>query len=240
MYQIKTSQFTGPIETLLEMIEGRKLEITQVSLALVTDDFLKFVQEMNATGKERNEEEIRFLSDFVAIASRLLLIKSKALLPSLELSNEDQEDIKDLEQRLKFYQQFKPAMVHIKELYEREAVAVSRPLLLGRPTIFYPAPEITSRSLHEAMRNLFETIRAASLDLKKVEHTVVRLEEKIEEILSKVTSGIRSFGALINEKSKKEVVVLFLALLHLLRDQHIHVDQSDRFGDISIKKSSRE
>ena len=237
MYQIKTSQFTGPIETLLEMIEARKLEITQVSLALVTDDFLKFVQEMNVSGKERNEAEIRFLSDFVAIASRLLLIKSKALLPSLELSTEDQEDIKDLEHRLKFYQQFKPAMVHIKTLYEQDAIAVARPLLLGRPTIFYPSPEITPSAMHKAMTTLFETIKAAALEFKKVENTMVRLEEKIEEVLAKVTSGIKSFGHLINEKSKKEVVVLFLALLHLLRDQHIHVEQSDRFGDITMKKS---
>lgn len=240
MYQIKTAQFTGPIETLLEMIEARKLEITQVSLALVTDDFLKFVQEMNASGKERNEEEIRFLSDFVAVASRLLLIKSKALLPSLELSAEDQEDIKDLEQRLKFYQQFKPAMTHIKALYEQGGVAVARPLLLGRPTIFYPAPEITPPTLHSTIKNLLETLKAASLELKKVENTVVKLEEKIEEVLVKVTSGIKSFGSLINERSKKEVVVLFLALLHLLRDQHIHVEQPDRFGDITLKKPSHE
>ncbi len=218
------------------MIEARKLEITQVSLALVTDDFLKFVQGMNAAGKERSEEEIRFLSDFVAIASRLLLIKSKALLPSLELSTEEQEDIKDLEQRLKFYQQFKPAMMHLKTLYERDAIAVARPLLLGRPSIFYPSPEITPTTMHAAMATLFDALKAAALEFKKVENTVVKLEEKIEEIMTKVTAGIKSFGHLINERSKKEVVVLFLALLHLLRDQHIHVEQSDRFGDIAIKK----
>lgn len=237
MYQIRNEQFTGPIETLLEMIEARKLEITQVSLALVTDDFLKFVQEMNASGKERNEDEIRFLSDFVAVASRLLVIKSKALLPSLELSTEDQEDIKDLEHRLKFYQQFKPAMLHMKALYESDAVSVARPLLLGRPTIFYPSPEITPSALHTAMTTLFETLKQASLELKKVENTVIKLEEKIEEVLAKVTSGIRSFGSMISEKSKREVVVLFLALLHLLRDQHIRVEQHDRFSDITIKKS---
>lgn len=236
MYQIQTAQFTGPIETLLEMIEARKLEITQVSLALVTDDFLKFVQEMNKEGKERNEAEIRFLSDFVAIASRLLLIKSKALLPSLELSTEEEDDIKDLEHRLKFYQQFKPAMVHIKTLYEHDAIAIARPLLLGRPTIFYPSHEITPLAMHRTIATLFETLKAAALEFKKVENTVVRLEEKIEEILIKVTSGIKSFGYLINEKTKQEVVVLFLALLHLLRDQHIRVEQSDRFGDITIKK----
>ena len=240
MYQINTAQFTGPIETLLEMIEARKLEITQVSLALVTDDFLKFVQEMNLSGKERNEVEIRFLSDFVAIASRLLLIKSKALLPSLVLSAEDQEDIKDLEHRLKFYQRFKPAMVHVKALYEQESVAVARPLLLGRPTIFYPSPEITPSAMHAAMTTLFETLKAAALEFKKVENTVVRLEEQLEEILIKATEGIKRFGNLINEKSKKEVVVLFLALLHLLRDQHIRVEQPDRFGDIAIKKSPHE
>lgn len=240
MYQIQNEQFTGPIETLFEMIEARKLEITQVSLALVTDDFLKFVQEMNTAGKERNEAEIRFLSDFVAIASRLLLIKSKALLPSLELSTEEEEDIRDLEHRLKFYQQFKPAMLHMKQLYEQKQVSVSRPLLLGRPKIFYPSPEITPSALQLAMHILFETLKTAALELKKVENTVIRLEEKIEEILTKVTSGIKSFGHLIQEKSKKEVVVFFLALLHLLRDQHIHVEQDERFSDITIKKSAHE
>jgi segregation and condensation protein A len=238
MYQIRTEQFNGPIEILLEMIEARKLEITQVSLALVTDDFLKFVQKMNEAGHERDDKEIRFLSDFVAVASRLLLIKSKALLPSLELSVEEDEDIRDLEHRLKFYQQFKPAMMAMKELYEQKAVAVSRPLLLGRPTIFYPAPEITPSTLHAAMAAVFETLKAATLELKTVENTVIKLEEKIEEILTKVTSGIKSFGSMINEKSKREVVVLFLALLHLLREQHINVEQSDRFGDMTIKKAS--
>lgn len=238
MYQIKNEQFTGPIEMLLEMIEGRKLEITQVSLALVTDDFLKFVQEMNGAGKERSEQETRFLSEFVAIASRLLLIKSKALLPSLELSREEEEDIQDLEQRLKFYQQFKPAMLHVKELYERKEVSVSRPLLLGRPSIFYPSPEITTSVMRNTIHSIFETLKQAVLESKSVERVVIKLEEKIEEILTKVTSGIRSFGHLINEKSKKEVVVLFLALLHLLRDQHIHVEQDKGFSDITIKKSS--
>lgn len=237
MYTIATEQFNGPIEILLEMIEARKLEITQVSLALVTDDFLKFVQKMNASGHERDEKEIRFLSDFVAVASRLLLIKSKALLPSLELSVEEDEDIKDLEHRLKFYQQFKPAMNAMKILYEQKSTAVSRPLLLGRPTIFYPSPEITPSAMHAAMTAVFEMLKAATLELKTVENTVIKLEEKIEEILSKVTSGIRSFGHLIQEKSKREVVVLFLALLHLLREQHIDVEQEGRFSDITIKKS---
>lgn len=237
MYQIQTEQFNGPIEILLEMIEARKLEITQVSLAIVTDDFLKFVQKMNASGHERDEKEIRFLSDFVAVASRLLLIKSKALLPSLELSVEEDEDIKDLEHRLKFYQQFKPAMMAMKDLYEKHSIAASRPLLLGRPTIFYPSPEITPSSLHASMAAVYEMLKAATLELKTVENTVIKLEEMVEEILTKVTSGIKSFGHLIQEKSKREVVVLFLALLHLLREQHIDVEQEGQFSDITIKKS---
>ncbi len=236
MYTITTEQFSGPIEMLLEMIEARKLEITQVSLALVTDDFLKFVQGMNASGHERDEKEIRFLSDFVAVASRLLLIKSKALLPSLELSVEEEEDIKDLEHRLKFYQQFKPAMAAMKQLYEQKTAAASRPLLLGRPTIFYPAPEITPSTLHATMATIFETLKAATLESRTVGNTVIKLEEKIEEIMHKVASGLKSFGSLIQEKPKREVVVLFLALLHLLREQHIRVEQTGRFSEITIHK----
>ena len=200
MYQINTKQFNGPIETLLQLIEERKLEVTQVSLALVTDDFLKFVQQMNESGKERSEEETRFLSDFVAVASRLLLIKSKALLPSLEISSEEADDIKDLEHRLKFYQQFKPAMIAMKELYEKKMVAISRPLLLGRPVIFYPAPEITTPALHETMTRLVETLKQATLETRTVENVVIKLEEKIEEILDRVTRGAKSFTGLIQEK----------------------------------------
>ena len=89
MYQLNIQQFFGPIEKLLELIEEKKMEITDLNLAEVTADFLNYL-------KTLVNVDSRVLADFVVVASRLLLIKSKALLPSLELTEEEEQDISDL------------------------------------------------------------------------------------------------------------------------------------------------
>ncbi len=107
MYELKIEQFSGPLEKLLELIEERRMEITELSLAEITADFLQYLKNIETV-------EPRFLADFVAIAAQLLLIKSKALLPGIKLTSEEEEKIKDLEGRLLFYKNFKPAIVYLK------------------------------------------------------------------------------------------------------------------------------
>lgn len=248
MYKVSTQQFSGPIEKLLELIEEKKLEITQVNLALVTDDFLKYLEilknkklilknEENAIS-ENSDEELRLLADFLVVASRLMLIKSKSLLPSLELTAEEERDIHDLEKRLLLYKQFKPAMVLLKNLYEQKNCSFSRPLFLGRPSIFYPSKEATAENLYKSMRGLMSSLEQLSIEFQTIEISLIRLEEKIEEIIKKIESGIENFGGLIKEKSKKEIVVMFLALLHLLKEQRVRVNQKERFSEIMIEKNS--
>jgi len=237
MYHIDTPQFKGPLEKLLELIEAKKMEITQLNLSLVTDDFLKYLESVKKDLGQKTEEELRLLADFIVVASKLILIKSKELLPSLELSSEETEDIQDLEKRLLFYKEFKPAIVIIKNLYAGKNFSASRPLFANRPTIFAPAQNISIKNLTDSMERIFESSKQLTLEIKTVEHTLIKLEEKIEEIMFKIQDGIKNFGHLIKEKSKKEIVVMFLALLHLLREQTIEVEQSEGFSDITIKKS---
>ncbi len=261
-YEVRTEQFEGPLEKLLELIEAKKMEITQLNLAMVTDDFLRYLESLkkrrskvdagansgtdsNAAHNEtrpeglverKDEAEVKILADFLVVASRLLLIKSKALLPELELSAEEEEDIKDLEKRLKFYSEFKPAVVSLKKLSEGKTALFSRPLLLGRPAIFYPSPSATINTLHRAMENIFQTLQQMSLEFQTIEPVLIKLEEKIEEIVGKIQQGIRHFGHLIKEKSRQEIVVMFLALLHLLREQSIEAEQKEKFSEIVIRK----
>ena len=237
MYNVNTEQYSGPLEKLLELIEERKLEVTQVNLALVTDDFLKHLEGLKSEGRQKTYQEVRLLADFLVVASRLLLIKSKALLPTLELSQEEEEDIKDLEMRLAFYQQFKPAINSVKEMYADKNKMASRPLLLGRKAIFYPPKNLTPILLSNSLTALFENLKKISLEFQTIETTLIKLEEKIEEIIQKVSSGISNFGNLIKEKSKKEIIVMFLALLHLLREQAIEAEQTEGFSEIIIKKN---
>ncbi|MDI6717755.1 MAG: segregation/condensation protein A [Patescibacteria group bacterium] len=236
MYQINLEKFKGPLEKLLELIEEKKMEITEVNLALVTDDFLQYLKSLKS-GEERTAEEIRIIADFVVIASKLLLIKSKSLLPSLELTQEEETDIKDLEKRLQFYKEFKPAINEFKKMYEAKNFSASRQYLLGKQAVFYPSKDLSVSLLNKTIQILFESIKQMTVEFQTLESTLIKLEEKIEEIMAKITTGINNFGHLIKEKSKKEIVVMFLALLHLLREQTIEVEQKEGFSEIKIRKS---
>src|SRR5664280_991792 len=99
-YQIKTEQFEGPMDLLLQMTEEQKLDITRVSLAKTAYQYLQYIANtQNIT--------LEHLADFLSVASRLILIKSKALLPMLEFTEEEEEEIKDLEYQLAQYKKFK-------------------------------------------------------------------------------------------------------------------------------------
>src|SRR3989344_5910671 len=98
-YKIKTSGFEGPFGLLLDLIEKRKLFINDVSLAQVTEDYIKYMQELGGL-------QPGHIANFVAVAATLLLVKSKSLLPGLELTDEEEGDIKSLEERLRLYELF--------------------------------------------------------------------------------------------------------------------------------------
>lgn len=239
MYELKLEQFSGPIEKLLELIEERKLEITELSLAEVTADFLKYLETLkNAEEDAELRRQIlspRILADFVVIASQLLLIKSKALLPGLSLTGEEEKSIKDLESRLRFYQQFKPAVNYLKELSEQNYISISRPLFFGRPAFFYPAENIKIEELYKAIHKIFENFKELS-ESQIIKSSLISLEEKIEEIMKRLGVESLRFEELAKEKPRSEIVVLFLALLHLLADQLVKVKQKKRFESIIIEK----
>ncbi len=226
MYELQLEQFSGPIDKLLGLIEERKMEITELSLAEVTADFLKYLKEIETI-------EPRFLADFVVVASQLLLIKSKALLPNLDLTGEEEKSIKDLESRLQFYRQFKPAMNILKELWEKNRASVSRPLFMDRPTIFYPDEKTKIEDLLKAVKKVFEDIREFT-ETQTIKSSLVTMEEKIEEIVSRLKREEIGFGEITKGKPRSEIVVLFLALLHLLSGQLVKVEQKKRFEGIMI------
>lgn len=233
-YEIKTRQFEGPLEKLLELIEQKKLEITQLSLAEVTADFLEYVRNLG------EKTDAKTLADFLVIASYLVLIKSKALLPALQLTEKEEEEIYDLEMRLKLYKEFKRAGEYINAYWNKRQIAFSRPLLYGVVTgdVFYPPAKLSKNDLFEAMlalsRSLKELLPEAQ---KKVKQAVISLEHKMKELMERFYHAAEhSFSALSQAKSKSEVIVLFLAILHLLKDKLLEAEQEKQFGDIVLKK----
>src|ERR1700691_5014627 len=116
MYELKMGEFSGPLEKLLELIEAQKMDVSEVSMARVTDDFLKYLEALKTSGLadavadgmaldalDKVRLDLRVLADFISVASRLIFLKSKYLLPGLALTDEEEADIKDLESRLQIY-----------------------------------------------------------------------------------------------------------------------------------------
>jgi segregation and condensation protein A len=233
MYEIKLEKFSGPLEKLLELIEERKLKINEISLAAVTADFLKYV-------KTLSEVRPQILADFVAVAAKLLLIKSKTLLPDFELTHEEEIEIKDLEARLKIYREFKLASQNIKKLWDKNNISFSRPLLMvigEANNFFYPSANLTISNLAKAISNLTSALKEFFLEPQKIKSVIIPIEQKMKSILVRLESAAhQNFQELSKSRPRPEIIVLFLAILHLLKDQMVQVEQNSQFGDIIINK----
>ena len=256
-YQLKLDNFSGPLEKLLELIEAQKMAVSEVSLARVTDDFLKYLEALKSSdllgsvadelAVEKIRLDLRVLADFIAVASRLIFLKSKYLLPGLALTEDEEADIKDLEERLKRYQDLKPALRHLNQLWGERHTSYSRPYFLGQgkglapgQTVFYPGGNLTLEAITGALGRLFETIKTFELETETIREKIVTLEEKISEVLGRVQKeGETRFKHLSGEKSRSEMIVVFLAILHLAREQLILLEQIENFSDIMVRNPAR-
>jgi len=226
-YRLQLDTFHGPLEKLLQLIEEKELEITQLNLAEVTDDFIKYLNSLESVSP-------KVLSDFVAVAARLILIKSRAILPQLELSEDEEEEIEDLERRLKLYKEFRVAEKHIKDLWQKN-VSFSREYLVSFPEGFYLSQPVKPGELEKIMKSIHDALISLMPETESAEIKLITLEEKIEELIQRVDKALRtSFNDIADGRNQSEIIVLFLALLHLLKDRAVEVHQEGIFSEIQI------
>src|SRR3989344_3216553 len=136
MLHTKTKNFEGPLDLLLSLIEERKLDVTTIALADVTEQFLQYIKQLEISDPTT-------LADYLAIAAKLLVIKSKAILPSLEIEPEEEEAGGDLESKLILYKQFKEAAKFLKRLDNRRRQSWTKLVSFSEKVSFFPDPEIT-------------------------------------------------------------------------------------------------
>jgi segregation and condensation protein A len=230
-FQNQEKLFEGPLDLLLELIEKEKLDITEVSLAQVADQFLEYLESVKEIGPSN-------LADFLLVAGKLILIKSKALLPLLELEKEEEEDIEELKARLKEYQKFKEISREIKRLANRKEKFFSRQSYSGMRAIFCPPKNIITLDLQEALESVFHRLPEIETIAKRAMGNIISIKDRIEHIRESLVLRIEmTFREVtVESKSKIEVIVTFLAMLELVRKSIIVVEQADIFGDIKIKK----
>jgi segregation and condensation protein A len=239
-FAIKIDKFEGPLDLLLEMVEKKKLHITEVSLASVADEFINHI-------KSYQEMPMAQTADFIVIASTLLLIKSKALLPYLDLSKEDEGNIEELEIRLKVYKLIRDASKEIENLYGKKVIYPLNPP--PREIRFAPGTALSLSGIHEAVSSVLNNLPKQDRRPQTQVKTVISLEEMIERLEKKIKSAVsmtfKEFaqnskwdaGMPVEEiRAKKvEIVVSFLALLELVKQGIMGVKQESRFGDILME-----
>ncbi len=234
-YQIKTEAFEGPFHLLLSLIEERKFFINDLSLAQVTEDYLNYVKKF----EELNPSEI---SSFIVVAATLILIKSKSLLPNLNLTSEEESDIHNLEDRLKLYELYTKLSKNIKDRFGQKMIFAP----LERKNaflVFLPDEQITKESMmtfaHNAIDKIPKKIILPEVEVKKVvsiEEMILKLTERIEKTLQ---MNFKDFAGNAKTKEEKVVVIIgFLAMLELVRQGLLHAIQEGSFEDIIIKKQS--
>lgn len=231
MYELSLERYQGPLDKLLELVEEKKLEITQISLAEVTADFLNYLK-----GLEESRTNHSLIADFLVIASKLVLIKSKMLLPSLLLDEEEESDIRDLEERLKLFAEFKHAQKFIKSGWHDMPQMAAREFLMSSGPSFYPPSNVTKEQLARALFRVIGEFEKVFKPVKIIKTEVINLKTKIEEVLKRLTESPTSFRELHGRRSRSELIVLFLAILHLIKDQLVRVEQSDHFKEITVTK----
>ncbi|MEI8096812.1 MAG: segregation/condensation protein A [Candidatus Moraniibacteriota bacterium] len=230
-YHIHLDQFEGPLDLLLSLIEKEKLDITSVSLAKVADQYLEYLKGEEIVSLEN-------LSSFLSIAARLLLIKSRALLPILEFTDEEEESMDDLEIRLREYKRFREVAGKLNMLFGEKRNSYARESFLGMQVVFYPPSGLTADDLKMHFSNVLGEIPILEILPEKEIEAIITLEEKIIELQRTLSSRVESsFSQMIREGAPRvEVIVSFLAILEMVKQRFIFVEQEKFFSDIRINR----
>lgn len=232
-YTIKTDIFEGPLDVLLTLIEKRKLLINDISLSKVADDYITYVRSLG-------QLPLADTAQFVLIASTLILIKSKSLLPGIELSEEEQESIDELEERLKIRQKYKELSLNIKKIFGKKMLFQPLPRK-ETVVVFSPDKRLTTSFLILKIKEVLANIPKLEILPKTLVKKVISLEEAIISLTERINKSLkmnfREFTK-TDKKDKVSVIVSFLAMLELVKQGIIAVRQDKKFQDIEIETTS--
>jgi len=230
-FRVRQEKFEGPLETLLDLIEKEKLSISEISLARVADEYLAHVRSLSSPDPEE-------LAEFMVVAAQLMLIKSRSLLPDLELSEEEEVSIDELRQRLIALEKIHQAARELKRLERSGQRLYSREAYLGMKPVFYPPPGLVPGVLAAGFAALVASLpKIEELAEEKLKR-VMSLEEKISRIRVILQDAIeRGFSEIIKGAQEKiEVILSFLAVLELAKQKFIELKQDAAFGEIKVKR----
>jgi segregation and condensation protein A len=230
-YQVQLSAFQGPLDLLLHLIEQQELDITTISLAQVTDQYLDYLASADVAPDE--------LTDFVTIAARLLLIKSRTLLPRPPKTEEEEEDVgEDLVRQLREYKRFKQIGQLLEQRDSEGLHTYPRPFpdksWLENASPWVGLSGVALDDLAQSLHKLLSERAASDPEFRIVPYQVT-IDDKIGQIAELLHGQNElTFDDLVTDGSRIAVVVTFLAVLEMIRHHQIAVSQKELFGEIVI------
>lgn len=238
-YAIKIENFEGPLDLLCHLIDKNKMNINDVKLSEITDQYIEYINKME-------EMNLEVTSEFLVMASTLIYLKSKSLLPK---DNEEEEEISEEEliRRIIEYKKYKEITKTLRTMYENNAVRFYK----LPDTINLPKQKLEREYDKSAIVSSYENI--VKINNEKVNENANNIEKiaitdkytvasKVKEILKELVNRPKFiFNALfaLNRCEKEEVVTAFSGLLELSRRNKVITNQEKLFGDISVEKNNK-
>lgn len=239
---VKLQVFEGPLDLLLHLIDINKIDIYDIPISLITDQYLQYIQQME-------KQDMDIMSEFLVMAATLLRIKSKMLLPVEKEPEEEPEDPRqELVERLLEYKMYKYAAGELKDLQMNAARAMFKPMTMPKG-LKYEEPPVDLDALVgdmdlDKLHAIFKMVMKRANDkvdpirskYGKIEQEEINLADKMSEIEGIARKKKKfSFRQLLEkQKTKMNAIVTFLAILELMKNGKIQIVQENLFDDIQI------
>lgn len=222
------SNFTGPLDLLLSLIENKKTDISEIAMAEVTDHFLQYLDtaDENYDGQE--------LADFLVVAARLLYLKSRAILPAFMPEEDPGPSLAD---QLRLYQRF---VVASRELDRRWLAPNFSAYRIEPVRVIIPEGlpgNVTVQALESSFARLIKKLRPPKPLLQTTIDRAISIKEKIQQLRTLLARGkFNLLDVVSSPENRTELIVSFLALLELVKLRVVAITQEDQFGDIVVSR----
>ena len=234
-YEVKINEFEGPLDLLLHLIKESNIEINDISVDEITKQYLDYLNTMK-------EMDMEITSNYLVMASELMLIKSKSLLPKAEENNELEEEEPDKESlinRLIEYQKYKDLTNNFKNMeQERKSIYTKAPSNINKM--------LNTKVINNGSQSIDDLVKAFTIFLERKdkekpintkitnkEYSVRKRKSDIKILLQKKKKI--EFKDLFNKYNKSFIIVTFLSILELAKEKEINITQEENFDNIYIE-----
>jgi segregation and condensation protein A len=246
-YNVKIESFEGPLDLLLHLINRLEIDIYDIPVAEITEQYMLFIRAMK-------ELELDVASEYLVMAATLLAIKSKMLLPKQEeifeedlvSDYEDDDPREELMHRLIEYRKYKEAAQDLKLLEEERSHVYTKPPSdmseYSNQSDFQPQTlDVNLYDMLGAFQKLLRRKKLQKPMSTKITRQEIPIEKRMEEIIIELKNGVgkKNFFDLFPYHIKDHIVVTFLAILELMKNDRVFIEQEDNFSDIFVSTTER-